>query len=64
MDLPWTPSSSLCRSLEPERAGPVATVEAALFSKSRFGSLGPGLGTEPPAASAPASMAFLRLSNS
>ena len=64
MDFPRTLSSSLCRSLVPERAGPGAADVAASFSKSRFGSLGPGLGTEPPAASAPASAAFLHLSSS
>ncbi len=64
MDLPQTLSSSLCRLLIPERAGLGAADVAASFSKSRFGGLGPGLGTEPPAASAPASAAFLHLSSS
>ncbi len=57
-------SSSLCRSLVLGQTGPDAAVGAVSVSKSRFGSLGPGLGTEPPAASASASAAFLCLSSS
>ncbi len=64
MDLPQTLSSSLCRLLVLGWTRPDAAVGAASVSKSRFSGLGPGLGTEPPAASASASAALLRLSSS
>ncbi len=63
MDLPRTPSSSLCRSLTLGWTWPDAAVGAVSVLKSHFGGLGPGLGTEPTAAS-PLASAFLHHSNS